>query len=108
MNKVGKFEYCSIFDNGAGLLSDTTMDYPLMMNIDEAMGNVRAKTICPSFEEQLEISEALYGVNLRFNFSKGDVKEIINQVDIYSREEKQRVESIIFYQMRKYQYLFTA
>ena len=25
----GKYNYCPIFDNGAGLLADTTMDYPL-------------------------------------------------------------------------------
>ena len=29
MNEKGEFAYCPIFDNGAGLLSDTLMDYPL-------------------------------------------------------------------------------
>lgn len=29
MNGKGDYAYCPIFDNGAGLLADTTMDYPL-------------------------------------------------------------------------------
>ena len=29
MNGKGDYAYCQIFDNGAGLLADTTMDYPL-------------------------------------------------------------------------------
>ena len=29
MNGKGDYAYCPIFDHGAGLLADTTMDYPL-------------------------------------------------------------------------------
>ena len=31
MNGKGDYAYCPIFDNGAGLLADTTMDYTKMM-----------------------------------------------------------------------------
>lgn len=108
MNENGRFAYCPIFDNGAALLADTTMDYPLNGNIYEMMGNVRAKTICGDFDIQLDTSETLYGKNLSFSFTKKDVRELVEKVSIYSEEEKARVEGILYAQMRKYQYLFVG
>ena len=106
MNEEGKFAYCPIFDNGAGLLSDTTMDYPLDGNVYELMREVKSKTICGDFDEQLDISETLYGENLKFHFLHKDVKNLMSDADIYSAEEKDRVEQILYARMRKYQYLF--
>lgn len=108
MNENGRFAYCPIFDNGAALLADTTMDYPLNGNIYEMIRNVRAKTICGDFDIQLDTSEALYGKNLSFSFTKKDVRELVEKVSIYSEEEKARVEEILYAQMRKYQYLFVG
>lgn len=106
MNENGKFAYCPIFDNGAGLLADTTMDYSLQEDVYDLMKEVRAKTICSDFDEQLDLSEQLYGVNLRFSFTKKDVKMLLENVTEYSAQEKERVETIIFSQMKKYEYLF--
>ncbi len=106
MNQKGEFAYCPIFDNGAGLLSDTSMDYPLEMDIFEALSEVRAKTFSSSFEEQLDISEKIYGMNLYFYFKKKDVKQLLFEMPGYSEQEKNRVGDIIFEQMRKYEYLF--
>lgn len=106
MNEEGKFAYCPIFDHGAGLLSDTTMDYPIGDSIEGLMEEVEAKTICSSFDEQLDISERLYKENLKFTFTEKDVEKLLAQVQIYSMEEKERVKMIIIMQMRKYQYLF--
>lgn len=108
MNGEGQFAYCPIFDNGAGLLSDTTMDYPLGGEVYQMMKNVQAKTISSDFDEQLDIAEKLYGDHLRFCFTKQDVKEILNKATIYSEKEKARVEKILYEQMRKYQYLFAG
>ena len=72
MNGKGDYAYCPIFDNGAGLLADTTMDCPLTGNIYILMDKVRSKTICSAFDEQLDISEALYKINLKFCFTKKD------------------------------------
>ena len=44
MDGTGKFDYCPIFDNGAGLLADTTMDYPLNMDIYKLIDSVESKT----------------------------------------------------------------
>ncbi|MDY5987771.1 MAG: hypothetical protein SPJ81_12670 [Lachnoclostridium sp.] len=107
MNGKGEFAYCPIFDNGAGLLSDTTMDYPINDDIYQLMDNVQSKTICSDFDEQLDISEALYGENIRLVFSEKDVQRLLEKADIYPEQQKNRVETIIRTQMRKYRYLFS-
>ena len=56
----------SDFNNGAGLLADTTMDY-----------------------------------------TKNDVTELLEKAEEYPEEIRNRVEMIIFAQMRKYTYLFS-
>ena len=106
MNGEGKNRLCPFFDQGAGLLSDTALDYPLGDDAVAMMGEVNAKTICSGFEEALEAAEQLYGYNLKFSFTKKHVEELINNVGIYSDEEKARVKTIIFQQMRRYEYLF--
>lgn len=106
MNEEGEFMYCPIFDNGAALLADTTMDYALDGDVYELMGQVQAKTISSCFDEQLDVSEENYGMNLKFTFSKKDVKELLDGAAIYTDEEKSRVEEIIYAQMRKYSYLW--
>lgn len=108
MNGKGEFAYCPIFDNGAGLLSDTTMDYPMNDDIYQLMDNVQSKTICSDFDEQLNISEALYGENIRFMFSEKDVQRLLEKADIYPEQQKNRVETIIRTQIRKYRYLFSV
>lgn len=72
------------------------------------MQTAKAKTICSDFDEQLEISETLYGDNIRFTFTEKDVKNIIAKADIYSDDERNRVERILCMQIRKYQYLFAG
>lgn len=106
MNEKSEFTYCPIFDNGAGLLADTTMDYPLGEDVYLLMNQSKAKTICADYDEQLDLSETLYGTNLRFHFSTEDVGEILEKATEYSEEEKERVKQIVFAQMRKYEYLF--
>lgn len=107
MNENGQFAYCPIFDNGAGLLSDTRIDYPLGEDIYELISEVKPKTICSDFFQQLDISENLYGNNLHFHFTQKDVKDLLEHAYIYSAEERSRVEHIMYEQMRKYQYLFS-
>jgi len=106
MDDKGEFAYCPIFDNGAGLLADTTIDYPLQEDIYELITHPRAKTICSDFDEQLDVSEELYHYNLKFYFTQKDVRELLANVTEYSQEIKNRVEQIIYLQMRKYSYLF--
>lgn len=99
------FKYCPIFDNGGGLLSDTTLDYPLGEDIFDIMETVRAKTVSTDFDEQLDASEYLYGCNLKFFFTKRDVDELLEQAMGYSDEVKERVQTLLHRQIDKYAYL---
>lgn len=105
MNENGEFAYCPVFDNGAGLLSDVTMDYPLGEDVYELIKQSKAKTICDDYDEQLDVSEELYGENIKFYFTEKDIDELLENVTMYSKEVKDRVKTIVLYQMRKYKYL---
>ncbi len=106
MDGEGRFAYCPFFDNGAGLLADTKQDYPLNGDIYEQIEQVKAKTICREFDEQLIVSQDLYGENLKFFFTKKDVRDLLAEATGYSEEEKRRMEKVIYLQMQKYPYLF--
>ena len=59
----------------------------------------------------MNVSEILYGMNLKLNFTKKDIDDILNsnnedEESIYSLEIRKRVRKILFEQMRKYPYLF--
>ena len=108
MNRKQEFMYCPIFDNGAALLADTNLDYPLVEDTYKLIEKVKSKTFSESFLEQLEVSEKLYGLNLKLHFTKKDIEELLSNEEtfIYSKEVKERVKEVLFEQMRKYSYLF--
>lgn len=106
MNGKGEYKYCPVFDNGAGLLSDTTMDYPMEQDIYQMISEVKSKSVSQDFDEQLDVAENLYGQNLQFLFTKKNVSDIVNNADMYPLEERKRVELIIYSRMNKYKYLF--
>ncbi len=106
MNSNEEFKLCPIFDNGASLLSDITTDYPLGENIYVLLDEAKSKTISFNFDEEIEAAEKLYGNNIKFYFTHRDVEDILNRVNQYDEDIKNRVKDIIFYQMLKYQYLF--
>jgi len=106
MNDRNEFKLCPIFDNGAALLSDTKMDYPLGRNIIELIERCKPVTFCSSFDEQLEIAESLYGGHLHFSFGEKEITEIVDAAELYDQEIKDRVIEIIMQMRRKYEYLF--
>jgi len=106
MQKNGSYRFCPIFDQGAGLLADTTMDYPLSDDIFGLMDKAEAKTFCRDFDEQLEIAEKLYGKTVSFRFTRKDAEDILSGTSGYEKVIKDRVRDVIFEQMRKYTYLF--
>lgn len=108
MDADGKFAYCPLFDHGAGLLADTTLEYPMNQDVYSLMNKVKAKTICQSFDEQLDLSEELYGRHIRFHFDKKDVDELLEDAQQYAPKIRERVRSILYMQMEKYRYLFTS
>ena len=112
MNENGEFNYCPIFDNGAGLLSDTLIDHPMGCELYKSIESVKSKTFSLNFEEQVNESEILYGSNVIFKFTINDVERILSldgtsgPSEIYPIEIRKRVRDIIFEQMRKNKYLF--
>ncbi len=106
MNGEGNFAYSPIFDQGAGLLSDTAMDYPFGGDTVGYLRETKARTFCDSFDDQLDISERLYGGQIKFSFTKKDVKELLDEATIYPPEIRNRVGDVIYMQMEKYGDLF--
>ena len=78
MDQEGKYHYCPVFDNGAGLLSDITMDYP--MHVD--------------------------GQPIKFEFGESEIRSLLDREKYYSKEIKERIMNILLTQRRKYRYLF--
>ena len=106
MNDKGQFRLCPVFDNGGALLSDTSMDYPLGRDVYEHMERVKPKTFGDSFDEQVEISEKLYGSNISFEYGAKEITQALGTLPEYTMEEKDRVKEILLQTRRKYEYLF--
>ena len=106
MSGDGKYKLCPIFDNGASLMSDTSMDYPIGIDIRELIKGVKAKTICEDLDEQLDIAESLFTTRIKFDFTEKNIRQIVSNANIYSEEIRKRVEELLCMQRRKYAYLF--
>ena len=61
---------------------------------------------CLVLIEQLDVSEELYGGNLKFYFTRKDVDDILSQMTGYHEQIIERVRTVLYMQMRKYEYLF--
>lgn len=106
MNREGQYRLCPLFDHGAALLADTTMDYPLEGDPLRMIHDARAKSIAGSFDDQLTACETLYGRHILFSFTRKDIQELLEKAPLYSEVIKTRVMDILLEQRRKYGYLF--
>lgn len=106
MDTDGNYHYCPIFDNGAALLSDTNLDYPMGVPVAELIASVHSKTFCTSFDEQLDVVEKMYGQHISFEFGEKEIQNILDEESFYSEDIKKRVMEILSEQRRKYKYLF--
>lgn len=106
VDDLGNYHYCPFFDHGASLLADTTLDYPINRDVIDLIKTVKSKTICQSFDEQLDIIEKMYGIQIRFDFNENDILQILEKELNYDEEIKKRVFDLLLQQKRKYQYLF--
>ena len=106
MKPDGEYALCPIFDHGAALLSDIRLDYPLNQDIYALLSKPESKTICRSFDEQLDCAEELFGINIHFSWTEADILKLIKP-SAYSAEINERVLTILRQQKRKYAYLFS-
>ena len=70
------------------------------------MDEVKSKTICTDFDEQLDAIEGAYGCNIKFSFDKKDVDRLLDNQSFYSKDIVERVRTIMYQRIRKFQYLF--
>ena len=71
------------------------------------IARVKGKPFKEDFLEQMEAAEALYGAQLQFTFTKCDVETVLSKVRPYYGDSIcQRIQTVIFEQMRKYQIFF--
>jgi len=103
-----RFRYCPIFDNGAALLSDTTIDYPMSYDVYDLIDSAKARTVSPSFDDQLEAAEELYGQHLRLNYDSEAIDRIAEEENCYPAEVKARAATVVRETRRRYPYLFSA
>ena len=108
VNDSNQYKLCPIYDNGAALLSDTTLDYPMNRDIYELIDTVKSKTLSDNFDEQLDAVERMYGHTVTFTFGYNEVNEIASEDNVYDESIKTRVIDIIMERRRKYRYLFNA
>lgn len=89
IKKDDDYRCMPIFDCGAGLLSDTHMDYPLSMSVTSCINRVSSKPFNTKFSKQLKAVENVCGLHLKLS----DIKEFSSK--IYSKEEVQRVNKVL-------------
>lgn len=101
----GSFDYCPIFDNGAGLLSDTTISFGIDRSLEECYASVEAKPFNRSFDVQLDAAESMYGIQLRHWFTMNDVLGLLDTArEYYSEDIIGRVAELMRWQIRRYSY----
>ncbi len=105
-NDKNEFRLAPIFDNGAGLMSDTMMDFPMSLDVIHSIDKVKSKTFCDDFAEQVDIAEKLYGEQIHFSFGYNDVKAIVDRCEIYDETVRERVIELVMQMRRRYEYLF--
>lgn len=107
MDNEGNYRLCPIFDNGASLLSDSKLEYPLDTDVIELMGEVKSKTFSSDFDEQLDVIEGICGQAIHFSFTRKDVDELLLHASpYYENRVIERVRTVLYQQIRKYSYLF--
>ena len=70
------------------------------------MEKIEAKPFHSDFDVQLEAAEELYGNQIEFMFTIKEIQERLDQFEeSYSDKIRERVESLLRTQIRKYAYL---
>lgn len=89
LEKNGKFDYCPIFDNGAGLLSNTQI-YRMDIEPKGIMKSMVASPFFMTFNRELKAVRSLYGAVLKLpELTKDEIAEIANQyLDFYPQRDR--------------------
>lgn len=104
----GKFDYCPIFDNGAGLLSNMQI-YKTDIEPKGIMKVMVASPFSMTFNRELKTIHSLYGSVLKFpKFTKAEIDDIISPyLEFYPKRDrsiiKNRVEQCILQRQKLFE-----
>lgn len=104
----GKFDYCPIFDNGAGLLSNTQLS-PMDILPPALISALQARPFNITFTRQMNTARSLYGTQLVMpKLTTSDIREILEPVlNDYPQRDRgimaDRVKTCILIRQRKLQ-----
>ena len=107
LEKDGRYAYCPIFDNGAGLLSNVQIS-PMDIEPKALISTARARPFDTTFTRQKNTAEAMYGTVLRMpEFTGTELKETLYPLlQHYSERDRsliaERVVSCILMQQKKF------
>lgn len=89
IEKNGKFDYCPIFDNGAGLLSNTQI-YRMDIEPKGIMKSMVASPFFMTFNRELKTVRSLYGTVLKLpKLTKYEIAEIANPyLEFYPQRDR--------------------
>lgn len=84
-----KYDYCPIFDNGAGLLSDTRLS-PMDIEPKALISSLRARPFNMSFTRQMNTARSLYGNQLSMPiFKREDIMEhLVPILEFYPQRDR--------------------
>ena len=93
------FDYCPIFDFGAGLLSNVR-DYPMDIAPKALVRQLRAQPLNTTFTRQAHAAQAVYGPQLQWEFIAEDVAAALAEpLGFYAQRDapyiRDRVEACI-------------
>lgn len=85
----GMFDYCPIFDNGAGLLSNTQV-YRTDIEPKGLMKTMLASPFSMTFNRELKTARSLYGAVLKIpKFTKAEIDELLTPyLDFYPKRDR--------------------
>ena len=100
-----KFDYCPIFDFGAGLLSNVR-DYPMDIEPRSHMKLLRAQPLNTTFTRQVRAIRSLYGPQLQWTFTVAEVTAALEELlKFYAERDRayiaDRVKTCIHWQAAK-------
>ena len=82
------FDYCPMFDFGTGLLSNVH-DYPMDAAPKALLSQLRAQPMNAQFIRQVHAAQAIYGTQLRCDFSREDVVNALAEPLMFYAERDQ-------------------
>ena len=99
------FDYCPIFDFGAGLLSNTR-DYPMEIEPDALVRQLKAQPMKTGFVRQVHAAQNLYGPQLRCDFAEKEIMAALSEpLEFYAKRDapyiRDRVTACIKFQRKK-------